>query len=146
MPGMEDVTALAKVIYIECFELQYNGFNNGDLRLSQRQVSEPLGCTQRTAAKMLGLLQKHGFIRPNVKGRFYVKTRAATTCILTRYEWQNQKATLDFAKFKQRMPSEHQTVALRASEVLTATNPLPPEHQFRPFFQTCPRMPSEHQV
>ena len=70
---------LAKVIYVECFELNYNGANNGDIKRSERQVAQRHRCTQRTAAKMLALLQEHGFIKPNVKGRFHVKTRFATT-------------------------------------------------------------------
>jgi hypothetical protein len=65
---------------------------------------------------MLRLLQENGFIRPNVKGRFHVKTRFATTWVLTRYEFNGTKPTMDFAKFKQRMLPEQQTDAPRAAD------------------------------
>jgi hypothetical protein len=29
---------LAKVIYVECFELNYNGCNNGEIKRSERRV------------------------------------------------------------------------------------------------------------
>jgi hypothetical protein len=121
---------LAKAIYIENFELSYTGCNNGDLALSERQIAKSHQCTQRTAAKMLRLLCQHGFIRPNVKGRFHVKTRCATTWVLTRHDHLGAKPTMDFMrrqppqkesfrdsdKFKQRMPSGQQTEALRAAD------------------------------
>jgi hypothetical protein len=65
---------------------------------------------------MLGLLQEHGFIKPNVKGRFHVKTRFATTWILTRYECNGSAPTMDFAKFKQRGHPVHQTGAPSAPD------------------------------
>jgi hypothetical protein len=155
--------SLAKAIYIEEFELSYTGANNGDILLSEREIAKANNCVQRTAAKMLRLLYEHGFIRPHVKGAFHVKTRVATTWILTRYEFHGQKPTMDFmrwqptapsavpraagsrrqaadsgsSKFKQRMLSEQQMAPKGLNLLLL-------EHQIRAFLRLRRMLSEQH--
>jgi hypothetical protein len=92
--------ATAKVAYIEAFELSYNGVNNGDIKLSEREVAEIVGCARETASKALGILQTHGFVKPRVKGQFHVKVKYATRWILNRYEHLGEPPTMDFMRWR----------------------------------------------
>jgi hypothetical protein len=122
-PAWRTMPLAAKVLYIEGFELRYNGCNNGDIALGEREAAKTIGstgrgqCTQKFAGKMIDILEERGFIRPNVKGRFYAK-RHVTRWILTRYEFMGQKATVDFMRLDaSRSESENQRSPKPLSEV-----------------------------
>jgi hypothetical protein len=105
-PAWKGLPPIAKVAYIEAFELRYNSFNNGDIKLSEREVAEILGCARETASKAIAALMEHGFIKPRVKGAFHVKVKYATRWILTRYEFNGAKETMDFMRWQPAAASE----------------------------------------
>jgi hypothetical protein len=87
----------ARLAYVEFCRL-YNGQNNGELFLSEREAAARLGCNPKTAAKALKQLVEWGFIRPVVKGSFHWKERHATDWLLTEFAYGNALPTKDFMK------------------------------------------------
>ena len=91
-------------VYSKCLldELKnrYSGENNGDIHLSTREGAELLDCSKNTITKSLRELEERGFIRPKRKGSFNLKTKDATTWILTREPYRNEPATKDFMRWR----------------------------------------------
>ena len=126
-PAWRALPADAKVLYIEGFELRYNGVNNGDIRMSEREASEIIGrtsrgqCTQKHAANMIKALEELGYIRMRRDSSFHMKCRLARLWELTRHSLNGAKPGMDFCRCepplenKQQRSSEPQAEVLRAS-------------------------------
>lgn len=90
----------ARALLVE-FNRLYNGANNGQLFMSQRDAARLVGVTSHTtAAGYLKELIDRGFIRERIKGSFNVKTRLATTYVLAQHPYNEQPATRDFKNWK----------------------------------------------
>lgn len=88
-----------RALLMELYAL-YNGSNNGDLFLSEREAAKRCGVKHKnTAAKWFRELEDKGFIRPKVRGSFNVKVPTATAWILTEFEYNNQQPTKDFMRW-----------------------------------------------
>jgi hypothetical protein len=77
-------SATARAAYLEVHRL-YNGFNNGRLALSVRDLGQRLNCSKDTASRVLRELDDNGFIRPMKIGRFDPSNRMASEYRLTEY-------------------------------------------------------------
>jgi hypothetical protein len=103
-PAWRALPAHAKVLYVEGFELRYNGCNNGDIRMSEREAAEIIGttsrgqCTQKHAAKMIKALTDHGYIRMRRDSSFHLKCRLARLWELTRHSLNGAKPSMDFCR------------------------------------------------
>lgn len=69
---------------------RYNGFNNGAISMSIREICDEVGCGNMKAQKSIKILKERGFIKAEQTGSFHWKTRhdgtkapRATTWILT---------------------------------------------------------------
>jgi hypothetical protein len=107
----------ARALLVE-FNRLYNGANNGQLFMSQRDAAKLVGVANHvTAAKYINELIDRGFIRERVKGSFSVKTRMASIYVLTQHRYNDQPATRDFKKW---VPPKEQKQRVRKK---TATGP-----------------------
>jgi hypothetical protein len=93
--------ALPLLIYIW---RRYNGYNNGRITYSQREVERLFGCSSKRAVRWFRVLQKAGFIVAVRHGSFSQKTGAfaarATIWRLTMEPYADQGATRDYLRFK----------------------------------------------
>ena len=87
-----------------CLEMElkalYNGFNNGRLYLSVREAALRVGVSVNTVRGAFKELEEKGFIKIAQKGSFHLKTRHATTWILTEFGCNDQLATKDFMRWR----------------------------------------------
>lgn len=60
---------------------RFNGFNNGEISLSCREISKLTGMSKNTARNSLEALELHGIIKTVKKGHF--QNRHASTFVLT---------------------------------------------------------------
>lgn len=67
------LSPFSRCLYIE-LKLRYNGYNNGDIAMSQREAEAAIGCSNKPAQRALRDLQERGFIRIAQKGSFDWKT------------------------------------------------------------------------
>lgn len=74
----------AKVAYIE-LKRRYDGFNNGSIGLSCRELAATLNSSKDTAIRALDALAERGFIRKVRPSGFNIKNRRATEWRLTEY-------------------------------------------------------------
>lgn len=88
-----------RALLIELYAL-YNGDNNGELYLSEREAAKRCNISKATARTYLVELQDKGFIYPKIKGSFNVKAREATIWILTEFGYNGNSATKDFMSWK----------------------------------------------
>lgn len=89
----------ARALLVHLYSL-YNGMNNGELFLSVRHAAKALNIAPNTASKALRDLLDRGFIRTNQPGTFHLKTRHATTWILTEFGFRDDLPTRDFMRWK----------------------------------------------
>jgi hypothetical protein len=88
-----------RAVYLELAK-RYYGINNGQISLSVREAAALVHINKDTAAACLKELQEKGFIRANQRGHFTWKTGIATTWILTEFDFGNELATKDFARWR----------------------------------------------
>ena len=91
------LSSYARCLYIELCQL-YNGNNNGELYLSEREAGKRVGCNAKTASKAFSELIGWGFILPSVLGGFNRKQRHATCWVLTEFSYGNNLPTKDFMR------------------------------------------------
>jgi len=89
-PAYRALTVGARAALVEFYAL-FNGTNNGDLFLSQRELAKRLNVTKDTAAKYINELVEKGFIKVQQKGAFDWKSGHATTWILTEHEGAHRR-------------------------------------------------------
>ncbi len=87
-----------RALYIELVK-RYYGINNGEISLSVREAAGLLHVAKDTAGKAFKELEAKGFIRRNVCGSFNWKAKQATTWVLTNYEFKEEPATKEFARW-----------------------------------------------
>jgi hypothetical protein len=56
----------------------YDGANNGNIRLSERELAKRMSCHRVTARRALQELVDKGFIEARIKGAFHIKYSRAT--------------------------------------------------------------------
>ncbi len=93
------LTPQARAVYIELAAI-YNGSNNGELALSQRDAARRCRIAKDTAAKVLQELIEKGFIAVVTGGSFGYKLRHATEYRLTDYEYGNKLPTKEFMNWR----------------------------------------------
>jgi len=79
---------------------RYNGQNNGEISMSQREAAELLHVKPATAAAAFNRLIERGFIRMARDSSFTMKTRLARTWVLTMFEYRGQLPTKDFMRWR----------------------------------------------
>jgi len=79
---------------------RYNGQNNGEISMSQREAAELLHVKTATAAAAFERLVERGFIRMARDSSFTMKARLARTWILTMFEHRGQLPTKDFMRWR----------------------------------------------
>ena len=109
----------ARCLEMELKEL-YNGSNNGELYLSVREAAKRLGIANNTASNAFKELEEKGFIIPKQKGHFKLKTRHATSWILTEFECGGQAATKNFMRWKPESKTRMQNLTLAESKTEAA--------------------------
>ena len=77
---------------------RYNGSNNGQMFLGEREAAESIGLSRNTVAAAFAELEKAGFIVAVERGHFHVKARIATRWRLTFPATANAAATHDYRK------------------------------------------------
>jgi hypothetical protein len=83
-----DLRPVARALIVEMARL-YNGRNNGEIALGEREAAIRLGMADRAAARRaLAELQAHGFITPTKASSFALKDRSARRATEWRLEWQ----------------------------------------------------------
>jgi hypothetical protein len=96
-PSWYDLSPGARCIYIE-LRRRFNGINNGEITLSCREAAMVAKCGKGTATKLLNELTEHGYIKPEIRGRF--RNRFASTWRLTNEEYHGQQKTDDWVRWK----------------------------------------------
>jgi hypothetical protein len=82
-----DLRPAARCLLIELARL-YNGRNNGEIALGEREAVRLLGMTDRTAARRaLAELEAHGFITKTKPSGFNLKDRSTRRATEWRLEW-----------------------------------------------------------
>ncbi|WP_374552327.1 hypothetical protein [Sphingobium yanoikuyae] len=77
----------------------YNGENNGQIVLGQREGSLALGVARNTIAAAFDELETKGFIRPARKGSFSQKYRRATEWRVTMWPAFDKAATHEYREW-----------------------------------------------
>ena len=88
-----------RALYVELVR-RFNSLNNGEISMSVREAAALLHIAKDTASKAFRELDEKGFIRRNVCGSFNWKLRHATTWILTAYDFGEESATKEFARWR----------------------------------------------
>lgn len=97
-PAYRSLSATARALLVELMSM-YNGSNNGELYLSQRDAAERLNIRSHgTVAKYFRELEAKGFIKARVRGSFDNKVALATVWILTMHGYRDALATKDFMR------------------------------------------------
>lgn len=89
----------SRALYTE-FKRRYRGDNNGYVHMAVRSAAKELGCAENTASKAIAELADKGFIKYRFKGKFSHRVHQASEFILTEYEYNGQRATKEFMKWK----------------------------------------------
>lgn len=76
-PAYVSLSAWSKAALVEMTR-GYNGSNNGNIRLSVRELAKRIGCARDTAWRALQELVDKGFIEPVIRGAFHIKYSRAT--------------------------------------------------------------------
>ena len=96
----QDLSHPARSLYV-CIKMRYNSINNGYISFSIREAAEILKAGKNTASKLFQELTEHGFIRPQTKGSFHLKSRHATEWVLTEYGFPDTAPpTKEFMRWK----------------------------------------------
>ncbi len=104
----------------------YDGSNNGNIRLSERELAERMNCTKDTAWRALQELADKGFIEPRIKGAFHIKYSRATVWRLNdrRCDATGQQQSQAFQKWtaipkppRKRQPKLRTVAAKEAAQV-----------------------------
>ncbi|MXO84752.1 hypothetical protein GRI38_01715 [Altererythrobacter aurantiacus] len=90
----------ARALLVEFLHL-YNGVNNREIYMSQRQAADLLNVKMhRTAGKYIQELEEKGFVRTIVKGSFDNKQPLASVYELTMKDVGERHATKDFMRYR----------------------------------------------
>lgn len=95
----QSLDCTARSLFVVLLE-RFNGSNNGDISLSQREAAKALHVRPDTAARAFDKLIERGFIRMARDSSFHVKARYARTWILTLHPYRDALATKDFMRWR----------------------------------------------
>jgi hypothetical protein len=90
-PAFENLSAQQRAVWLYVAS-RYNGFNNGSIAVSVREVAKHCRLNKDTAGRCLLALQRCGFIEAVVEGGFSYKLRHATEYRLTHLQCNRTKA------------------------------------------------------
>jgi hypothetical protein len=88
-----------RTLLVELYNL-YDGSNNGDIWLSERDAAASLHASQNTVSTWFDMLVDRGFIKVAQRGAFSLKKRHATTWILTEFAVGNDLPSKEFARWR----------------------------------------------
>jgi len=94
-PAWLSLKPQSRAVYIE-LAARFNGSNNGEIALSQRDAAHRSKIAKDTVAKALQELIDKGFIAIVTGGSFVYKLRHATEYRLTDHPFGNERATKEF--------------------------------------------------
>ena len=100
--AMKDCDAIAKSVFIE-FLRRYNGFNNGEISMSVRELSKNLSISIGTANKKIHRLIKVGLIRITKNSGFNVKGRLAREFEITFHPFNKMPAKNTFKQWQKKI-------------------------------------------
>ena len=98
-PAYRDLPCQARSLLIELYRL-YNGENNGALFMSCRGAADLLNVSKNLPTKLFRELVEKGFIKVGRAASFNLKTKEATTWILTEFPVNGQLAGKDFMRWQ----------------------------------------------
>lgn len=114
----QHATVYERCLYLE-IRRRYNGRNNGDISLSQREAMKLLGCSNTPVERAFKGLIAKGFIKPQQRGSFDWKAgRRATRWLLTEInqdvpEYTAAGGTKEFMRWR---PPEKNTARSRRAD------------------------------
>lgn len=130
-PAWKALTPIERNTYIEV-KWRYDGFNNGRIGLSCRELAGELGMGRDTAARALHRLTEVGFIAKQRQSAFNVKNRLATEWRLTEYRCDvtGDLPTKDFMRWgvESKSQSHQSDTQSRLSDYSTAGGARKPLH------------------
>lgn len=98
-PAWRSLSCKGRALYVE-FKMRFNGSNNGHVHMSVREIEGALNCANNTAQKTLSELLDKGFLEYRFKGSFSHRVHRASEFILTEYDYNAQKPTKDFMRWR----------------------------------------------
>lgn len=98
-PAWQSLRVGPRALLLELYSL-WNGTNNGELFLSIREAAERLHVSPNTVSSWFDMLIEKGFIKVAQLGAFSLKSRHATTWILTEHPVGDALPTKDFARWR----------------------------------------------
>ena len=93
----KDCSVHAKATLVELVA-RMNGYNNGKIAVSQRQLTEALRCSPRKIVRCIAELMEHGLIDVHAEGKW--KERMAREYRITFVTTKNASATNDYLWWK----------------------------------------------
>jgi len=117
-----DCSVHARAILVELVA-RMNGYNNGKIALSQRQLVEALGCAPRKVVRGVAELMEHGLLDVPIEGKW--KERMAREYRLTFVSNKARSATNDYIHWK---PTQISGVTTPVAKVpLSGSDTVPAE-------------------
>lgn len=83
-PAFRSLSTVERAAYLE-IKWRYDGFNNGRIGVSCRELGEALNVSKATASRAIDTLCERGFVEPVKRSTFNHKYRTATEWRLTEY-------------------------------------------------------------
>jgi DNA-binding transcriptional MocR family regulator len=125
------LSALGRAAYLEV-KWKYDGWNNGRIGLSCRELADRLNVGRDSASRALNELQEKGFIAVGKASAFSVKNRLATEWRLTEHSCDVTKAlpTKDFVWWgqKNKTQSDPSDTQSDPSDTQRSKHPETPPH------------------
>lgn len=97
----------ARCVWLELAR-RYNGINNGDIGLSNREAGKACNISKNTGGKALIELEEKGFIKVTAYSGFKNKYRVANRYALTHERYQDKPPTNEWRNWK---PEKQNTVS-----------------------------------
>ena len=98
-PAWQSLSLSARCVWLEIMR-RFNGFNNGDIPLSCREVSELCHISKGTASKAFKELIKKGFIKVGMYSSFTCKYKKSRRWIITHYPHNEKAPTNDWQDWR----------------------------------------------
>jgi DNA-binding MarR family transcriptional regulator len=101
--AFRSLSTVERAAYLE-FKWRFDGFNNGRIGLSCRELGDALGTSKATASRAIQTLCDIGFIQPVKCSTFNQKYRLATEWRLTEYACNvtGELATKPFMRWREK--------------------------------------------
>lgn len=116
-PAYRALSLHARAVLVELVA-RMNGYNNGSIAISQRELVEALGCSPNSVVAALADLMEHGLLDVAADGRW--KQRQARLYRLTFVSTKNAGATNDYIHWTPK-PKQSGAIAAEAGKAASAT-------------------------